>query len=147
MLIARIRVDPMGKPTMSSSDRWAKRPVVVSYFEQRAAINQYMSMVGVFSGYTRAEKLKPGSYFVVFKMPFPASYSKKKRAELLGSPHTLKPDLDNLLKAFNDAVYQNREGGDAHVWCDLSAKIWAEEGAIEIYSLDVGGLIYAQLEK
>lgn len=35
---------------------------------------------------------------VWFLMPIPASFSKKKREDLVGKPHTIKPDLDNLLK-------------------------------------------------
>lgn len=44
-----------------------------------------------------------------------------------GTPHTLRPDLDNLIKNFKDALATN----DAYVWryrdCE---KVWGEKGRI-----------------
>lgn len=39
-----------------------------------------------------------------FVMPIPQSLSKKKQTELVATPHTKKPDLDNLVKAVLDAL-------------------------------------------
>jgi len=41
---------------------------------------------------------------VVFYLPIPASWSKKKRAEQEGAPHARKPDLSNLLKGLEDCM-------------------------------------------
>ena len=39
-----------------------------------------------------------------FVMPVPKSWSRKAQAEALGRPHTKAPDLDNLMKAIQDAL-------------------------------------------
>lgn len=65
---------------------------------------------------------------VIFHMPMPVSWSKKKRAEMLGQPHRQKPDRDNLEKALMDAVYEN----DESVWDMRTTKIWSDIGCIEI---------------
>lgn len=44
----------------------------------------------------------------IFYMPIPQSWSKRKKAEALGSYHTSKPDLDNLAKVcdgFNEVLW------------------------------------------
>jgi Holliday junction resolvase RusA-like endonuclease len=43
-----------------------------------------------------------------------------------GKPHTQKPDVDNLCKAFNDAVLDD----DSAVWSQWGEKIWGDEGKI-----------------
>ena len=43
----------------------------------------------------------PISLHIIFEMPIPKSTSKKKQAQLIGSPHLKKPDLDNLYKMFD----------------------------------------------
>jgi len=69
---------------------------------------------------------------LVFYLPMPASWSKRKRAAMLHSPHCQKPDLDNLAKAVLDGL-QPIIGDDCRVWqfCVLR-KLWAEHGGIGI---------------
>ena len=45
-----------------------------------------------------------------------------------GSKHEDKPDLDNLLKALGDALYDN----DSCIWDVRITKIWGYEGKIVI---------------
>ncbi len=69
-------------------------------------------------------------YRITFVMPMPKSWSKRKRAEMVGQPHQQKPDLDNLIKALLDACYQD----DCEVWDLRATKVWGEEGAISVDS-------------
>jgi Holliday junction resolvase RusA-like endonuclease len=57
---------------------------------------------------------------------------------LLGKPHKIKPDLDNLLKGVFDCLSEN---ADSHVYEVWAKKIWGEEGQIKISSLaeEIGG--------
>ena len=69
---------------------------------------------------------------LVFYLPMPASWSKRKRAALLHSPHCQKPDLDNLAKAVLDGL-QPIIGDDCRVWqFGVLRKLWAEHGGIGI---------------
>ena len=69
---------------------------------------------------------------LVFYLPMPGSWSKKKRAALLHSPHCQKPDLDNLAKAVLDGLLPVI-GDDCKVWqFDVLRKLWAEHGGVGI---------------
>lgn len=69
---------------------------------------------------------------LVFYLPMPASWSKKKREAMLHSPHCQKPDLDNLAKAVLDGL-QPVIGDDCRVWqFGVLRKLWAEHGGIGI---------------
>ncbi|ARD60179.1 crossover junction endodeoxyribonuclease RuvA [Kosakonia radicincitans DSM 16656] len=107
---------PMGKPRMTRSDKWKKRPEVMRY---RAFCDE-VRICGVV--------LPVAGAYVTFILPMPASWSKKKRAEMNGKPHQVKPDKDNLEKALLDALFEN----DAHIWDSRVTKLWGESGQIII---------------
>lgn len=113
-------VDPVGKPRMTQRDVWAKRPAVLRYRD--------------FCDRLRAEAARQhyrpsmDGDRVVFWIEMPRSWSKKKRAQMYGEPHQQKPDLDNLLKAFLDALM----GEDCTVWKITVEKRWGTYGRIEV---------------
>lgn len=114
-------IKPCPAPRMTKADAWKKRPCVLRYFAFKDEV-----------------KLKNVNYEcgqeIIFVIPFPKSYSKKKKESLDGKPHLLKPDVDNLLKALLDAIF-NKETGkdDAHIWHigDIK-KVWGHDGKIII---------------
>ena len=61
-----------------------------------------------------------------FLVPMPKSWSKKQRAEMMGRPHQQKPDIDNYLKAFMDAMAIE----DQYVFDVRARKFWSDEGKI-----------------
>ena len=112
-----IPIDPMPKPRMVNSDRWRKRKTVVRYWLYKDELRELVpDLVNNLAG----------SFRLIFLIPFPKSYSKKKRESLLHKPHELKPDTDNLTKAFLDCLAEE----DKHVSEVHYAKFWAEEGCI-----------------
>lgn len=116
MSIKLYPVVPVPKPRQTQSDRWKKRPVVMRY---RAFCDDLRA---------RNCTLPESGSHVTFHMPMPASWSKKKRAEMLGQPHQQKPDVDNLTKAVLDAVLKD----DSGVWDIRTTKRWSDIGCIEI---------------
>jgi len=119
----KIDIDPMGKPRMTRSDRWTNkekgvgRSSVLRYFNWQDELRLRLPNYDV-----------PAELTIVFALPMPRSYSKKKRAELLGQPHQEKPDIDNLVKAFLDTLCTE----DKHVWHVDASKVWSEYGSITI---------------
>lgn len=113
-------ITPCPAPRMTQSDKWNKRDCVVKYFAFKDAVKLHGVTFEAGQG-------------VTFVIPFPASYSKKKRQELLGKPHLLKPDRDNLEKALFDSLFEN----DSHIHMGASRKIWGEEGAIIIQDMQL----------
>ena len=104
---------PVPKPRQTQADRWKKRPCVMRY---RAFADECRAKdVEIINGST-----------VIFYLPMPKSWSKKKKALMLGKGHQQKPDVDNLLKAVMDAVLKE----DCHIYDIHSQKFWAEKGRI-----------------
>lgn len=115
----RFDIVPKAKPRMTRQDRFANRKVVLEYFAYKDKLN-YLA---------KKEKFHLTDQFsVIFYLPIPSSWSKKKQKEYVGKPHQSRPDIDNLVKGLLDALIDD----DASVWNFAAAKIWAEKGGIEI---------------
>jgi Holliday junction resolvase RusA-like endonuclease len=56
----------------------------------------------------------------------PASWPAKMKAKMENLPHESKPDISNLLKALEDAVYHDK---DEHIWrYGEMEKVWGLRG-------------------
>lgn len=108
---------------MVPMDRWTNvergkgRPAVLRYFAYKDQVRAHLP------GYELGMSLD-----IKFYLPMPKSWSKKKRAESVGTYHDQKPDLDNLVKGFMDAWGSE----DKHVAILRAEKYWAEHGAVEV---------------
>ena len=109
-------ITPCPKPRMTQRDKWAKRAAVLRY---RAFCDECRA---------RRVNLPADGAMVLFVLPMPPSWSKAKRDQLRGQPHTQKPDLDNLVKALNDALRED----DSGVHTMAARKIWGVRGEIRI---------------
>lgn len=116
----KISINPVGKPRQTQSDRWKKRPVVMRYRAYADELREKWSQ--------ETEEAVPDSLFLIFQIPMPGSWSAKKKAAMMGTPHQQKPDIDNLVKAFLDALCED----DSYVWRVVAVKQWAYTGSIEI---------------
>ncbi len=102
-------IKPVPKPRMTRSDKWKQRPCVQRYW---AFVDQVVA---------HKVKLPVEGAAITFRIPIPQSWSRQKKQEALGKPHQQKPDLSNLLKALEDAVY----GEDSKIWHYREVKkIW-----------------------
>lgn len=72
--------------------------------------------------------MRKSGLHLYFLIPMPPSWSKKKRRDYHYFPHQQTPDIDNLVKAFLDAVMAE----DKEVWDIRATKIWADQGGIII---------------
>lgn len=109
-------IDPVSKPRMTQRDKWKKRPATSKYWEFKDKIKEHKVTVP-----------ECGAH-VTFYIAIPKSWSKKKKLQFDGEPHQQKPDIDNLIKALLDAVYED----DAHIWNISATKLWSIDGGIEI---------------
>lgn len=112
-------VTPCPAPRMTQRDRWAKRPCVLRYYAFRDAIQAEA---------VRLAFRLPGSLSIRFILPMSASWSAKEKRLTDGMPHDVRPDLDNLIKAFLDAMASE----DGYVWSIQAEKRWGIEGRIEV---------------
>lgn len=116
-----LRRAPVAKPRMTRRDQWQTRPAVARY---RAYCDDLRAAAAA-QGFT----LPDHGAHMVFRIPMPPSWPKRKRAEMDGQPHQQRPDVDNLTKAILDAL---RPDGDAAVWQLSAEKRWAQSGGVEI---------------
>src|ERR1700757_1114166 len=113
----RIDIVPVPKPRMVRSDKWKKRPVVLSYWAYK---NELLLKCNV-------AKVEIGEILSVdFHLPMPVSWSKTKKQEMNGKPHEQTPDLDNLIKGLQDCLLKQ----DKKIHRIIAAKYWGECGLI-----------------
>ena len=111
-----IEIDPIAKPRMTQRDKWAKRDCVLKYYAFKDELKLQVP-----------NKFRPEKVVLVFNMPMPKSWSDKKKEKMCCKPHQVKPDIDNLIKGFLDALYEK----DQVVYDVKAAKFWAREGFID----------------
>ena len=109
------KITPIAKCRMTRSDRWRKRPCVMRYWKFKDEVKK----LGI--------KVEDHDT-IVFHIPMPKSWSTIKREEMDGAPHKQKPDIDNLLKALLDALFDD----DSHISAIRVRKHWSTEGMIGI---------------
>lgn len=112
-----IKIDPIAKPRMTRSDKWQQRDCVMRY-------RTYCDKLRLAWG----DRPVPDRLDLVFTIAMPASWSTKKRATMENQPHQSKPDIDNLLKGFMDALLKD----DARIWEIRASKVWGFNGTIEV---------------
>ena len=115
-----VEIEPNTKPRMTRADKWKKRPCVLQY---RAFCDELRLK-------TRDFRIS-ASFKIVFCLSMPKSWSEKKRDLMRGQAHQETPDLDNLLKAVNDALLEQ----DKIIFQIEASKWWADEGKIIIQNL------------
>lgn len=115
MKIATYCITPVAKPRMTRRDKWLSpaRPCVAKYREYKQAL------------YDLGMEITPDDG-LIFIMPMPKSWNKKKKAQHHGQPHDKRPDLDNLVKGIYDALLAE----DSHMWRIYAEKRWGYEGKI-----------------
>ncbi|EOF5040629.1 RusA family crossover junction endodeoxyribonuclease [Providencia rettgeri] len=116
MKILEYPIVPVPKPRMTKSDKWKKRPETARYWAFKDEVRLH--------GLTLPEC----DYHVIFTVPMPQSWSKKKQAEMNGKPHQQKPDKDNLEKALLDAIFDD----DSRIWDGRVSKVWGATGMITV---------------
>jgi len=65
-------------------------------------------------------------------VPMPKSWSQKRKKELLGTPVTSKPDIDNYIKWYMDVLNGIAYKDDRYVSQGYFEKVWDYEGRVEI---------------
>lgn len=121
-MIYVFKVEPMGKPRMTRSDKWKKRDCVVKYWDFK---NKVVSLAN------EQKFTKPTEFHhIVFQFKMPDSWGKKKKEQMNGMPHLQKPDKDNCEKAFLDSLFKD----DSDIWDNRCTKIWGHDGRIVVYT-------------
>lgn len=90
--------EPPGKPRMTQSDRWRKRPATDRYWAWANAVK------AATHGCIPPAETVIGLHWTAYFVP-PKSWSKKKRMAAIGKLHRKKPDSSNILKGIEDTLW------------------------------------------
>lgn len=123
-----VDVDPMGKPRMTQKDKWARRPVVLRYWSFCDMIRLAARNVDGVNVQKEIEDAVIDHFLVEAIMPMPENWSEKKKQEMEGQPHRVKPDLDNAHKGVQDALLKD----DSGVASIEATKSWGRKGYLGI---------------
>lgn len=121
----KVKCKPIAKPRLTRSDAWRKRKCVLQYYAYKDMLLKECEQQNFVLG---------DAFYVKFTIGFPPSYPKKKRELLLGKPHTIKSDLDNLLKGLMDAIKVN----DQSVYYVIAYKVWGNKDSLLVKNLKFG---------
>ena len=98
-----MKLEILGKPVGKARPRFGRyktytpqKTVDYEEYVKQCYINKYNVKL------TPTEKPLKAKITAFFEVP--TSYSKKKKKELLGQPHTNKPDIDNITKIIFDSL-------------------------------------------
>lgn len=111
----------MGYVRQTRADRWKKRPCVLRYWEYRDKLQLLAKEKGF--------EVPASGLSLLFVLPIPPSVSRKESVRRSGNPHQQKPDVDNLIKAFLDALCEE----DSYVWDIRGRKMWGPTAKILAY--------------
>lgn len=115
-------LEPIAKPRMTRRDVWLKPP--------RKPVIQYRNYADALKAFAlRDNYFVTNTLSLIFVLSMPKSWSGKKCERMCGQPHESKPDLDNLIKAFKDALCEN--DSFVHTYGGMK-KVWGYEGAVII---------------
>lgn len=115
-------VNPVSKPRMTQSDKWKYRKSTSKYWAYKHELIYTCELLN----YQPSTEIK-----IIFYIAMPNSWSNKKKQDYAGRPHQNKPDIDNLVKAFLDALLPE----DKIVWHIEAYKFWATVGSIKVENL------------
>ena len=120
-------ITPIPKPRMTNQDKWPNPPPKYRGKEwPRRCVQRYRNFENLVA--MNNIDFPEIETHITFVLPMPGSWSKAKKEKMNNRYHQQKPDLSNLLKAIEDAVYKDDSAiADIHV-----TKKWGYEGAIII---------------
>ena len=120
-----------GKPLAKKRPKFARRGKLVTVYDpgkkEQDEIKTIIRSLWKKNPIDTAVELK-----VVFCMPVPKSWSKKKREAHLGNPHVVKQDIDNLLKKVLDCMNEIVFTDDRKVWKVAVSKIYSDTPRTEV---------------
>lgn len=124
-------VVPMGAVRMTQSDKWKTNPNHKDPLKrQREVVTRYFQFKSIIKAQAEQMQFKLGEILeIAFLVPMPHTWSEKKKIQHNKKPVKTRPDIDNYVKAFMDAL----EVEDGFVWKVCAEKRYAFKGSILVY--------------
>jgi len=125
--VFKLDIEPMGAVRSTQKGQFTKS--VVKYHDWMKKVG-WLWKINVLNNNLNPEFSIPEKIdFITFALSIPdpnksTKKEKEDRLSLIGNPHKKKPDIDNLFKAFTDAVCYKKDDSHIHTVCNMR-KIYA----------------------
>jgi Holliday junction resolvase RusA-like endonuclease len=128
-------VIPFGAVRMTQSDKWKTNPNHLDPRKrQREAVTKYFHFKDQIRQQAQEMKFNLSEILeIVFLVPMPFTWSEKKKVRSNKTPVKTRPDIDNYVKGFMDAL----ENEDGFVWKIVAEKRYAFKGSILVYETNL----------
>lgn len=111
-----------GRPRVATVGGHA-RAVTPAKTRSREGIVASLAMDAMFG---RVATARPVEVSIAIEAPIPTSWSRRKKAEAVGKPCSVKPDIDNVVKLVLDAINGIVFVDDKQVVSLVASKIYSE---------------------
>lgn len=123
-----------GRPRVTTIGGHA-RAVTPAKTRSREGIVASLAMDAMFG---RVATPLPVEVSVAIEAPIPASWSRRKKAEAIGKPCPVKPDIDNILKLILDGINGIVFVDDKQVVSLVASKIYGETPRTTVQVTEIG---------
>ena len=122
-------ITPCPAPRMTRSDKWRQPTHPDPSKRRRECVAKYFKFREEFIWLCKQQRFQlKDTLEIIFYLPMPDSWSKKKKTEMFMKPHQQRPDCDNMIKSVCDSFGID----DGFVWHINAKKFWHTEGRIII---------------
>lgn len=124
-------VIPTSAVRMTKSDTWKLNPNHIDPLKrQRKSVTKYFAFKNLIAYQASEMGFVLGDCVeVVFLVPMPDSWSKKKKELMNRMPCKVRPDCDNYVKAVQDSLSKE----DGNIWYINCKKVYSYNGSIIIF--------------
>jgi Holliday junction resolvase RusA-like endonuclease len=133
-------IEPMGAVRMTTRGKYVKDNAK-RYLNYKSII--YSEVLSQLNGVYNPMDCAINA-MVWFKMPIPASWSKKKKEAAVGQFCTTKPDIDNLVKGLFDSLNGLLWVDDNRIAVMNVYKVYSNDPGIDLEIEPIGGLSHGQ---
>ena len=127
------KIIPCPAPRMTRSDKWRTPNHPDPRKRRRECVAKYFKFREEFIWLCKQKKFQlKDTLEIIFYLPMPEGWTKKKKEQMREKPHQQRPDCDNMIKSICDSFGVD----DGFVWSINAKKYWAHEGRILIFEND-----------
>lgn len=129
---AVVPVETFPAPRMVRGDKWKRLNDPDPKKRQRECVTRYFNFRHTIQVLTLQQHYKVpanGVLNAVFIMEMPKGWSMKKKDQMNLTPHTNRPDRDNLIKSIQDALCPE----DGFIWDGRITKLWGYKPLTILY--------------
>tara|TARA_R110000868_G_scaffold184634_2_gene426274 strand:- start:445 stop:873 length:429 start_codon:yes stop_codon:yes gene_type:complete len=127
-----IKIEIHGKPIPQQRPRLSKSGKAYNKQSKEKRFVQWQIKSEMTNRQISRRAQGPLSVSMIFHMPIPSSWSKKRSKSIIGKPHVIRPDIDNICKFYLDTMNQIIYDDDGQIFELKCKKIYSDNPKVSI---------------